>query len=135
MPDPRESRDELLQSAAEAGDPNAPEAAHYARLFAALRQLESPRPPSNFAVLTAEAAARRSQDRFERVEAFAVRVAFVALIALALAAPVALAWLLREQVLRLLPAAWPMLLATAGGVLALAVLDRLQPGAERRTRK
>jgi len=124
MSDPREFHDEQSQVAAETGEMTGPDAERYRHLYAALAHLDSPRPPSDFAAtLERRIADEASADSFEKLERAGVRIGVVALFALALLAPAA-AWLLRGNIHRLSYAPWPLLLAVAASLLALAWFDR-----------
>jgi hypothetical protein len=130
MIDPHELPDEELQAAVQAGRASGPEAERYQRLFAALRELDSPRPPADFASSLESAVARSApMDLDEPWEVASVRLGLGLLAAIAVAAPVAGIWLLRENLARILPAApWTLLLATSAALLVLAWLDRAPRG-------
>jgi hypothetical protein len=126
MNDPRITQDDRWQAAAEAGDAGDPEAARYRRLFVALRQVDSPRPPLDFAAgLERRVAAAAASPSVESEEGVGIRVGLAALFVLAVLAPATVAWLMRGHMAHVLPGApWRLLLAAAAGMLLLGWMDR-----------
>jgi hypothetical protein len=130
MIDPHDLQDEELQAAVQSGQASGPEAQRYQRLFAALHELDSPRPPADFASEMGTAVARATRMGLDdTLEGAGVRLGLGLLAAVTLAVPAAGAWLLRENLARILPAApWSLLLATSAALLVLAWFDRAPRG-------